>query len=719
MERERLPRKFGRYAVVETVGVGGMGAVFSAVDPVLKRTVAVKVIPEEFCRSATSVERLRREAVALAKLNHPNVVRVFDVGEEQGFQYYVMELLHGQSLDRRVPGSAFDTREFVRIFASLADALQAVHDGGLVHRDIKPANIFVDVPERGAVLTDFGLTFAEGQERLTMEGMVVGTVRYAAPEQLQGDPPSPLSDQFSLGATMFEFVSGKTPFQEVQQGPELILLRSHTPMPSVLSVTPALPADVAGIIDRCLQFRSSARFRDAAELRKALLAIPLEPSGSVETPMPEPVRRRSAGVAPVRRKRTGRRSRRFLLLLSVVAWTVLLSALVAAWAVRPGRRELAAVAPAAVPAPREAVAPTQAGGSSGSGAPVQVEVAKAGECASPVALAALGERMLAAWLEPDGRVALGLSIDRGGSWRRLAADRVFQASPRSALCLLGAGPRFHLLFAKEGPDEELHVWSASCGEDGAEWTEPNRLGRAAPLGTELECVAEKTDRADGRILAAWDVEGGAHRNTAWWVSDRWMPGGFVPAGEKHGPFTLALPEGRAALLIWEREAPEQGARRLFVSRCSGPGTPWSTPAALMTSGRGLEFLQPVAVASGPRVYLAWTEVQFPANPLMTGVSLDGGLTFRTAGQLVWPLGKDLYPRMAVHAGRWWVVWTSLPGRDLVWSVSEDRGVSWRRPRRLPAPVRVDTRPGLAVLPGGQVWAVWPDGAGAIHAMELR
>jgi hypothetical protein len=718
VDADRLPRKFGRYAIVETLGVGGMGVVLSAVDPTLKRKVAVKVIPEEFGRSATSVERLRREAVVLAKLNHPNVVRVFDVGEEQGYQYYVMELLQGQSLDRRVPGQAFDPREFVRIFAPLAEALQAIHDSGIVHRDIKPANIFVDVPERGAVLTDFGLTFAEGQERLTMEGMVVGTVRYAAPEQLRGDPPSPLSDQFSLGASMFEFASGKQPFQEVQ-GPELILVRSETPMPSVLSAAPWLPAEVAGIIDRCLQFHASARFPDAAALRRALLAIPVEPSGSVEVPRPEPVRRPSVKTVPARRRRTGRRSRRFLLLVSVVAWTVLLSALVAAWAVRPGRKELAEVAPPAVPMAAGAAQAEGAGTRGSLEPPALVELARAGTCASSVVLAGMGERLLAAWLGASGQVELSLSVDRGASWRRPPASGALAARPRSSFCLLGAGSLVHLLFAREGADEELHVWSSSCGLDAAAWTEPVRLGKAHLLGGRLEAAAEEPSSGRGRILAAWDVGDGAQLNTAWWVDGHWKPGGLVPAGEKRGPFTLAIPEGRAAVMIWERDIPELESRQLFLSRCLGPGAPWSAPAPLMAGGRGLEFEEPMALASGPRVYLAWTEYQFPASPLMAGVSLDGGRTFRTAGQIVWPHGKGLSPRMAVHAGRWWASWTSPPGQDLVWSVSEDRGSTWRRPRRLPAPVRPDTRPGLAALTGGQVWAAWPDREGAVHAMELR
>ncbi|MBI4872068.1 MAG: serine/threonine protein kinase [Candidatus Riflebacteria bacterium] len=290
MDSAHLPASLGRYQLLEPLGFGGMGVVLRAKDPELRREVAIKLVPDELRANSDAMERLRREAVVMARINHPNVVRVFDVGEQDGMYYYVMELLLGKSLEKRPADTPFDPKEFLGIFTPLADALDVVHRNGIVHRDIKPSNIFVGVPVRGAVLTDFGLTFAPDWERLTSSGIVVGTARYAAPEQMRGEPPNVLSDMFSLGASMVEYASGKPPFADYH-GPELLAVRAEAVLPPLAKVAPAVPAPIAQIIDRCVRFQSVERFPSAGELHRALLraGAAYDLSGAIFARAPSPV----------------------------------------------------------------------------------------------------------------------------------------------------------------------------------------------------------------------------------------------------------------------------------------------------------------------------------------------------------------------------------------------------------------------------------------------
>ncbi|MBI4612828.1 MAG: tetratricopeptide repeat protein [Planctomycetes bacterium] len=209
-------RLYGRYRLLEELGRGGMGVVWKAHDTTLDRVVALKRIRGEAALDAALAERFEREARAAARLAHPNIVTVHDVGLCEGERYLTCEYVAGETLDRRMK-EGLSARKAVEIVCAVAQALQHAHDQGIVHRDVKPGNILVDSQDRPRV-TDFGLAkdlrLASGGS-LTQTGAVLGTPRYMSPEQAEGatDEIGPASDQFSLGVVLYELVTGRTPFR--------------------------------------------------------------------------------------------------------------------------------------------------------------------------------------------------------------------------------------------------------------------------------------------------------------------------------------------------------------------------------------------------------------------------------------------------------------------------------------------------------------------------
>ena|GEM_PF-2258324 len=220
--------EIGRFSVVQRLGAGGMGQVFEAHDAELDRRVAVKVLHEHAVGSPTGKTRLLREAQAIAKLSHPNVVAVYDVGRHQGQVYIAMEFVRGQTLGAWLQESPRPWTEVVRIFTAIAEGLQAMHELGIVHRDLKPDNILIDRRGRPRII-DFGLARALGnttdaeepadvqgepllEMQLTRTGALAGTPRYMSPEQFRRVALSPASDQFSFSVVLFEALYGQSPF---------------------------------------------------------------------------------------------------------------------------------------------------------------------------------------------------------------------------------------------------------------------------------------------------------------------------------------------------------------------------------------------------------------------------------------------------------------------------------------------------------------------------
>ncbi|WP_374223031.1 protein kinase, partial [Streptomyces sp. MBT65] len=206
----------GRYRLVESIGQGGMGRVWRAADEMLHRQVAVKEMRIDGLDAEdtrTRRERTLREARATARIDHPNVVRVYDVVDEGERLWIVMELVAGRSLERILADDgALGPREVARIGLGLVAALRQVHAGGVLHRDIKPGNVLVESGGRRVVLTDFGIAAIQDAKALTMVGMLVGSPDYMAPERISGHPQGPPSDLWSLGATLCAALGGRSPF---------------------------------------------------------------------------------------------------------------------------------------------------------------------------------------------------------------------------------------------------------------------------------------------------------------------------------------------------------------------------------------------------------------------------------------------------------------------------------------------------------------------------
>ena len=266
MELERGTR-LGDYEIREAIGAGGMGEVFRAHDTKLDRDVAIKVLPSDVADDLNRRARFEREAKSVAALNHENIVTIHAIGEEDGVHFLAMELVEGETLDRRIPEGGLQTDELLALAIPITSALTAAHAKGIVHRDLKPANVMVTDEGKVKVL-DFGLAklvhsddeplepVGEDSVTATMTlqtraGTVVGTMPYMSPEQLSGRTVGPASDLFSLGVMLYEMATGKRPFQGTS-GPTLISsILTETPQP-VGELSPALPNALGELIERCL-----------------------------------------------------------------------------------------------------------------------------------------------------------------------------------------------------------------------------------------------------------------------------------------------------------------------------------------------------------------------------------------------------------------------------------------------------------------------------------
>lgn len=281
------PRQYGPYVVLEQIGSGGMGAVYRARDRRLERDVAIKVLHRNL-EMAGARERFLREARAVSSLNHPNISTIFDIGEQDGDPYLVMELLHGESIkDRLHDGVPVSEEELISIATQAAQALAAAHAKGIVHRDIKPANLFlVDGPhgEPQLKVLDFGLAKVEhdrillGPSGLTRTGATVGTVEYMSPEQARGEDLDPRSDLFSLGAVLYELATGDVPFRGATSAVVFSELLGSDPIPP-RKVNTELSSGMDSIIRHLLQKKRENRIPSANALLEELRRLK-EPSGS-------------------------------------------------------------------------------------------------------------------------------------------------------------------------------------------------------------------------------------------------------------------------------------------------------------------------------------------------------------------------------------------------------------------------------------------------------
>jgi TolB-like protein/Tfp pilus assembly protein PilF len=274
-----IGRTLGHYRIVELIGAGGMGEVYRAHDPRLDREVAIKVLPETVARDIDRVARFQREARAVAKLAHPNILEIWDIGTEDNVAYAVMELLEGSTLRSLITADGMSWQRAVEIAVAIADGLAAAHAKGVVHRDLKPENVFVTSDGRVKIL-DFGLARleepvdSEGETRsatpeVTRAGAVMGTVGYMSPEQVRGEPADQRSDIFSLGCVLYEMVAGRGPFARDTTPDSMAAILKDEPE-RLSGLGESILLDLDRTVHRCLEKSPAARFQSAADLAFAL-----------------------------------------------------------------------------------------------------------------------------------------------------------------------------------------------------------------------------------------------------------------------------------------------------------------------------------------------------------------------------------------------------------------------------------------------------------------
>jgi branched-chain amino acid transport system substrate-binding protein len=251
MTENLVGKQLGKYQIEAILGKGGMGMVYRGYDPLLDRKVAIKVLAPHLVWEEGFVERFLREARAAARIKHPNIVTVYDVGQEQDRFYFVMEYLEGQTLGEYIrQRGALLPEEVLSILRPLADALDYAHQHGLIHRDIKPGNIMIGSGNR-VTLTDFGIARAAEETRLTSTGMIMGTPEYMSPEQAWGEEVDLQTDLYSLAVVAYEMLSGRVPFSGTT--PHAVLYKQiHEPPPPIRDAQPELPAGIEDVLARAL-----------------------------------------------------------------------------------------------------------------------------------------------------------------------------------------------------------------------------------------------------------------------------------------------------------------------------------------------------------------------------------------------------------------------------------------------------------------------------------
>jgi hypothetical protein len=298
----------GRYRMIRKLGEGGMGAVFEAYDPVMKRGVAIKRLSPSAAGEDRAADRFLREIEAAAKLIHPNVVAAFEVGESEpgpaggagGFRFLVMELVRGESAaDRLARSGPLPWREATRIVADACRGLSAAHAVGLVHRDVKPGNILI-AADGTAKVADFGLAKSvdSADSTLSLGGTIIGTPSFISPEQARAEPADGRSDVYSLGATYFALLTGRPPFPD--RGPsQTLFAHCHSPVPAVREGRPDIPAAAEAVIRRAMAKSPSARYPTAKAMLAALeTMLSAAPGTDPETPeaAPSPAVRLALGL---------------------------------------------------------------------------------------------------------------------------------------------------------------------------------------------------------------------------------------------------------------------------------------------------------------------------------------------------------------------------------------------------------------------------------------
>ena len=286
-----IGKTLAHYEITRAIGKGGMGEVYQATDARLDRTVALKVLPEHLADDPKRRERFEREARAVGSLNHPHICTLYDIGEEDGIHYLVMEYVEGETLARRLEKGPLKLDQALEYAIQIADALDKAHRQGVVHRDLKPGNIMLT--KSGVKLLDFGLakleakrapleqqSTVEEKEPLTVEGEILGTLQYMAPEQLEGRDTDPRTDIFAFGTVLYEMVTGKKAFGGERSANLIVAILQSEPAP-MSSVRTGVPSLLDRVVTRCLAKDPDDRWHALHDVVLQLDGIPEEDGGAV------------------------------------------------------------------------------------------------------------------------------------------------------------------------------------------------------------------------------------------------------------------------------------------------------------------------------------------------------------------------------------------------------------------------------------------------------
>ncbi len=259
----------GRYLILGTIGSGGMANVFLAKDLILDREVAVKVLRFDFQNDQTAIRRFQREALAATELVHPNIVSVYDVGEEDGMQYLVMEYVKGMDLKRYIQTQyPIPYRTVVDIMQQILSAIDLAHHHRIIHRDLKPQNILMD--ENGTVkIADFGIAIALSETSITQTNSMLGSVHYLSPEQARGSMATNQSDIYALGIILYEILTGKVPF-DGESAVTIALKHFQEEVPSLRLYDQNLPQSLENVVLRATAKETADRYQSADEMRHDL-----------------------------------------------------------------------------------------------------------------------------------------------------------------------------------------------------------------------------------------------------------------------------------------------------------------------------------------------------------------------------------------------------------------------------------------------------------------
>jgi serine/threonine protein kinase len=282
----------GHYRIVEKIGAGGMGEVYLAEDTELNRKVALKFLATHLLSDPDCITRFKREAQAAAKLDHPNIVTVYEVGEFQGRPFFAMQHIEGRSLREYASHQELSIPQVLEIGIQIAEGLQSAHEKGVTHRDIKPANVLIDSHGRARIL-DFGLASVAGTDHLTKTGSTLGTIGYMSPEQVRGEQVDHRTDIFSLGVVLYELITGKQPFKGDNDTATSRNIIDTEPEP-LARYKSGVGSELQRIISKALQKDKSMRYQHADDLVADMKQL-LSPSG----PVPVKRSRRMRIVVPL------------------------------------------------------------------------------------------------------------------------------------------------------------------------------------------------------------------------------------------------------------------------------------------------------------------------------------------------------------------------------------------------------------------------------------